>query len=153
MKRWPETLQASKLTNAPNGMKSASAALVGSSRNTVSPTAPTMRVTCQPKKSPPPSFGKCWHGSRHAANDGSGLESSDVQPPTKKTPHINNPATKSTPLFDGLPYQIHHRSTSRNTPVSRSNKLSAQTPQFKKLDAFKLSPSVGETCLGECSLL
>jgi hypothetical protein len=42
MKRGPETLQASKLTNTPNGMRSANAALIG----------PTMRVTCQPKKSP-----------------------------------------------------------------------------------------------------
>ena len=60
------------------------------------------------------------------------------------TPHIN---------FDGLPHQIHHRSTSRNTPVSRANEPPAQMPQLKKSDALKLGLSVGATCLGEYSLL
>jgi len=39
MKSGPESFQASKSTSIPNGMKSASAALIASSRNTVSPTA------------------------------------------------------------------------------------------------------------------
>ncbi len=38
MKRGSQILQASNSTNAPNGMTSASAALIGSSRGTVSPT-------------------------------------------------------------------------------------------------------------------
>jgi len=61
-------------------MISARAALVGSSSYTVSLTAPTKRVTYQPIKSRPLSFSKCWLGSRHAANDGSGwsLEMSDL---------------------------------------------------------------------------
>ncbi len=67
MKCGLQTLQARNSTNAPNEMTSASAIRIGySSRNTVSPTAPTKRVRYQLKKSRPLSFSKCWHGSRHA---------------------------------------------------------------------------------------
>ena len=83
-KHGSQTLQASNSTNAPNGMTSASAALVGSSRHTVSPTAPTKRVTYQPKKPHPLSFSKCWHGSRHAANDGSGRSLATSNLPQKR---------------------------------------------------------------------
>jgi hypothetical protein len=78
------------------------------------------------------------------------LESSNGQP-SKRTPNINNPTTtKPNPnLLDGLPHQIHHLSTSRNTPVLRANKLSAQTPQPKQSEAVKLSSIAGLTCLGE----
>ncbi len=81
------------------------------------------------------------------------MESSDVQP-LKKTPPIDILAIKSKPpLFDGFPHLIHHRSTSRNTPVSRANELPAQTPQPKKWEAVKLGSSAGATCLGEYSFL
>jgi hypothetical protein len=58
--------------------------------------------------------------------------------------------TKPNPnLLDGLPHQIHHQSTSQNTPVLRANNLSAQMPQPKQSDAVKLSSIVSSTCLGE----
>ena len=83
-KRGSQILQASNSTNAANGMTGASAALVGSSRNTVSLTAPTKRVTYQPIKSRPLSFSKCWLGSRHAANDGSGRSLATSDFPQKR---------------------------------------------------------------------
>jgi hypothetical protein len=53
MKLGQELLQENITTRDPNGTKNASAALVGSSRSTVSPTAKTQRVTWKQKKVPP----------------------------------------------------------------------------------------------------
>jgi hypothetical protein len=57
-----ELSQENITTRDPNGMKNASAALVGSSRSTVSPTAKTQRVTWKQKKSRPLSSNKCYRG-------------------------------------------------------------------------------------------
>ena len=46
--------------------------------------------------------------------------------------------------FGNSPRKIHHRSTFRNTPVSRTNELPTQTS-----DAVKKGYSAGATCLGE----
>ena len=82
-----------------------------------------------------------------------GSESSDVQPLSKKTPHIDISISSKPPTFENLPHQIHHRSTFRNTPVSKANKLPAQTPQSMKSDVVEKGYSASVTCLGEFSPL
>jgi len=54
---------------------------------------------------------------------------------------------------ENLPQQIHHRSTFWNTPILKTNKLPAQTPQPMKSDAVKKGYSAGIACLGEFSPL
>ena len=62
MKLGQQLSQENIMTFDPNGMKIASAALVGSSRSTVLPTAQTQRVTWKQKKSRPLSSNKCYRG-------------------------------------------------------------------------------------------
>ena len=116
-----EILRANILTNARIGTKSASAALVGSFRNIVSPTAQTWRVTCQPRKFLPPFFKGCRRGSKHAAVDGSGqsLATSDLLKRHHKylqDRHLERPIHHLPSFLTGSPIKStieHHLGTPR----------------------------------------
>ena len=133
-----EILRASILTNAQIGTKSASAALFGSFRNIVSPTAQMWRATCQPRKFRLQFFRRCRRGSKHAAVDGSGwsLVTSNLLKRHHKyrwDRHLERPIHHEYRRDRHLEQPIHHLpSFLKGSPIKSTIEHHLGTPQFRE---------------------